>query len=243
MFINRYLDIYKYIRCPNGYKQNPPKSGNCVKKSDGTKSRTPVLSQKKKRCPKGTRKNKMGDCIKKIDKQKTVSKMQKMSSPPYTAKFFDVAAEIFTSYPEYQYIVPDSLPGYNKNKKNNKNEIISAMIQDYVTKNKSRFHPGDILFVGSTHEGHQYENGFMIIGNDYQLLGATEGAVDLPIRYRKQIPENVYYTKMIEDIFYTFTHTIDDYERGLAVDFFGADESETNDAYKNVIETYKAKGI
>jgi hypothetical protein len=229
------------MRCPKGTRKN--KMGDCMKKTE-KKSQSPVVSQKtqkKTRCPKGTRKNKMGDCIKKIDKQKMVSKMQKMSSPLYTAQFFDVAAEIFTDYQKYQYIIPHLLPGYNKNKKN---EIIMVMIQDYVTKNKSRFHPGDILFVGSTHEGRQYENGFVIIGNESQVLGAnTEGAVDLPILYRKQIPENVYYTKMIEDVFHTFRDSSDDYDRELAVDFFGADETQINDVYKNVIETYKANGI
>jgi len=233
------------MRCPKGYNQK------CMKKTE-KKSQSPVVSQKtqktqktqkKTRCSKGSRKNKDGDCIKiaKIDKQKMVSKMQKMSSPLYTAQFFDVAAEIFTDYQKYQYIIPHLLPGYNKNKKN---EIIMVMIQDYVTKNTSRFHPGDILFVGSTHEGRQYENGFVIIGNESQVLGAnTEGAVDLPILYRKQIPENVYYTKMIEDVFHTFRDSSDDYDRELAVDFFGADETQINDVYKNVIETYKANGI
>lgn len=38
------------MRCPKGFKQDPPKSGNCVKKSV------------KKRCPNGTRKKK-GECV------------------------------------------------------------------------------------------------------------------------------------------------------------------------------------
>jgi hypothetical protein len=49
------------MRCPKGYIQKPAKSGNCVKK-------TASVTQKKKRCPKGSRKNKLGDC-QKIDKQ------------------------------------------------------------------------------------------------------------------------------------------------------------------------------
>lgn len=40
------------FKCPNGKTQKPPKSRKCVPKSA------------KKRCPKGSRKNKNGDCIK-----------------------------------------------------------------------------------------------------------------------------------------------------------------------------------
>jgi hypothetical protein len=44
------------MRCPKGFVQKPPKSGNCVAK--GTKK-----VSKSKRCPKGTRKNKKtGEC-------------------------------------------------------------------------------------------------------------------------------------------------------------------------------------
>lgn len=57
------------MRCPNGYTQDPPKSGKCVKKS--------TTQTKKKRCQKGTRKNKQGQCVtsvkmQKIDKKKEV---------------------------------------------------------------------------------------------------------------------------------------------------------------------------
>ena len=41
------------MRCPNRYIQKPPKSGNCVAKQNA----------KQKRCPNGTRKNKLGDCV------------------------------------------------------------------------------------------------------------------------------------------------------------------------------------
>ena len=43
------------MRCPNGYKQDPPKSGNCVKKTAKKMSvkKNPSKSPKKsKRCPK-----------------------------------------------------------------------------------------------------------------------------------------------------------------------------------------------
>ena len=42
------------MRCPKGSRQDPPKSGNCVKKSE---------TKKAKKCPKGTRKNKAGVCV------------------------------------------------------------------------------------------------------------------------------------------------------------------------------------
>jgi len=46
------------MRCPKGFKQQPTKSGNCVKKTT-SKSKSSVS----RRCPKGTRKNKKtGNC-------------------------------------------------------------------------------------------------------------------------------------------------------------------------------------
>jgi len=53
------------MRCPNGFKQHPAKSGNCVRKTTITKNKKAVDTAKKtpKRCPKGTRKNKkIGNC-------------------------------------------------------------------------------------------------------------------------------------------------------------------------------------
>lgn len=50
------------MRCPKGFKQQPPKSGICVKKN-----KTPT-----KRCPKGSRKNKKtGNCDKYVKLNKT----------------------------------------------------------------------------------------------------------------------------------------------------------------------------
>ena len=60
------------MRCPNGYKQTPPKSGNCVKKSD-TKG-------KKKRCPNGTRKNKSGVCVTPVKKSRSNTSLKKNKS-------------------------------------------------------------------------------------------------------------------------------------------------------------------
>jgi hypothetical protein len=55
------------MRCPKGFVQKPPKSGNCVSKS--TKSETKKVS-KSKRCPKGTRKNKKtGECEQEKEKE------------------------------------------------------------------------------------------------------------------------------------------------------------------------------
>ncbi len=56
------------FRCPDGFRQDPPKSKNCVKKEEESTRRPSNSSSKsktvkKKRCPKGTRKNKDGICV------------------------------------------------------------------------------------------------------------------------------------------------------------------------------------
>jgi len=76
------------MRCPNGFVQKPPKSGNCVKKTV-KKTPSPVPSPVKKtpspvkktvkRCPRGTSKNKKtGECVKEV-KSKEISPDKKMS--------------------------------------------------------------------------------------------------------------------------------------------------------------------
>jgi hypothetical protein len=65
------------MRCPNGFKQHPPKSGICVKKSS-TKKRSSFASpvtKKTKRCPNGTRKNKAGNCVPHGNKKSPVKKV------------------------------------------------------------------------------------------------------------------------------------------------------------------------
>ena len=62
------------MSCPNGYKQDPPKSGNCVKRSVTKKEQK--ITVKRKRCPKGTRKNKQGECVTMV-KMKKIEKNDK----------------------------------------------------------------------------------------------------------------------------------------------------------------------
>ena len=53
------------MRCPNGYRQIPSKSRNCVRKTAkkmSVKKNTPSKSTRK-RCRNGTRKNKSRICV------------------------------------------------------------------------------------------------------------------------------------------------------------------------------------
>jgi len=72
------------MRCPKGFEQKPPKSGNCVEKKSKTvkgktvKSKT-VKNKTTKRCPKGQHKNKKtGLCEEKIKKQQHPKTMWKI---------------------------------------------------------------------------------------------------------------------------------------------------------------------
>ena len=70
------------MRCPNGSKQHPPKSGICIKKSDTKKrSSSSPVTKKKKRCPNGTRKNKDGNCISHEIKKTVARRTNKIKTP------------------------------------------------------------------------------------------------------------------------------------------------------------------
>jgi len=217
------------MRCPKGYIQKPAKSGNCVKK-------TASVTQKKKRCPKGSRKNKSGDC-QKIDKQ-NLSKRKSHSIPKNSimiAKFYNVANEIFPGYDEHGYI----LPKY----KNHKKGMVQEMVQKYVDK-ETKINPGDILFVGSTMDTRQYANAYVIINNERKAFGYQDSAVSLPLSYRSQIPEKISYKAMLDDEFDKLaeaTPDSDEYEFGM--DFFGAADGDIKQALQDVIANYEAEGI
>uniref|UniRef100_A0A6C0KJM9 Uncharacterized protein n=1 Tax=viral metagenome TaxID=1070528 RepID=A0A6C0KJM9_9ZZZZ len=73
------------MRCPKGFKQQPPKSGNCVKKTT-SKSKSSVS----RRCPKGTRKNKKtGNCENTNKKLKSPS-VKKEASPKKMWKIYKI---------------------------------------------------------------------------------------------------------------------------------------------------------
>jgi hypothetical protein len=217
------------MRCPKGYIQKPAKSGNCVKK-------TASVTQKKKRCPKGSRKNNLGDC-QKIEKQ-NLSKRKSHSIPKHSimiAKFYNVANDIFPGYNEEGYI----LPKYKNNKE--------RMVQKYVDK-ETKINPGDILFVGSTIDTRQYANAYVIINNERKAVGYQDNAVSLPLfSYRSQIPEKISYKDMIHEEFDKLaeaTPSIDYEAYGFGMDFFGAvDGDNIKDALQDVIADYEAKGI
>ena len=218
------------MRCPKGHIQKPTKSGNCVKKSTS-------VTQKNKRCPKGSRKNKFGECVK-IDKQNFSKKKShsKSKSPKSTmnAKFYNVANDIFPGHSEEGYI----LPKYNK-EKNQKRE----MVQNYVDK-ESKFNPGDILFVGSTNDTRQFQNAYVIINNERKAIGYGDNAVNLPLEYRNQIPEKISYKTLLGEEFDNLgeaTPDSEEYEFGL--DFFGSTAEDFKTDWQNIIVDYEAKCI
>ena len=217
------------MRCPKGYIQKPAKSGNCVKKTES-------VTQKKKRCPKGSRKNKSGEC-EKIDKQNFSKKKSHSKSPKskMIAKFYNVANDIFPGHSEDGYI----LPKYNK-EKNQKRK----MVQKYIDK-ESKFNPGDILFVGSTSDSRYYEGAFVIISNDRKAIEYGDNAVSLPLYYRSQIPEKISYKALLENEFDNLgeaTPDSEEYEFGM--EFFAVAPGEDfKESWQDVINDYEAKGI
>jgi hypothetical protein len=85
------------MRCQNGYKQDPPKSGKCVKKTT-TKKKEQKTQTKQKRCPKGTRKNKEGECVtivkmQKIKNDKSKKEIAKSKSKEMSSPYFHRATE------------------------------------------------------------------------------------------------------------------------------------------------------
>lgn len=214
------------MRCPKGYIQKPAKSGICVKK-------TASVTQKKKRCPKGSKKNKSGDCVK-IDKQNFSKKKSHSPKSIMIAKFYNVANDIFPEYNENGYI----LHKYNK-QKNQKNE----MVQKYVDK-ESKFNPGDILFVGSTIDSRQYANAFVIISNDRKAIGYGDDAVNLPLRYRNEIPEKISYQALLGEEFNKLAEaTPDDEAYEFGMDFFASVDQDIKETLQLAIAAYEDKGI
>ncbi len=204
------------MRCPKGYRQVPPKSGNCVKNTTTRKSKSKSLSKSKSKS--SSRKNRT---------------VPSMSSSSYSPKFYDVAADIFPKYKQNGFV--------SEKYRSNKNE----MIQKFVNKktNKAKFKPGDILFVGSVFQTRQYDNGFVIVGNDYEIFGNTEGAIDLPHRYRNKLPAGLHYGEMVQQMIDKFENSDDEYDKELALDFFGAVEGEHNEAFDNAKTFYRENDL
>jgi len=310
------------MRCPNGYRQNPPKSGNCVAKTAKKMSLKKDATSKspKKRCKKGTRKNKLGECIphnkgKNIKSVKTLldevllddiqennldyakknftrfkdenielinesiitiqtmlnqdpdfdkedinaylekngllnelykfdkkfysksfsnsSKSSSMSSKStYSPKFYDVADKIFSNYKKNKFI-------QNKERKDKDKKV-----QSYIDKHKTTLNPGDILFVGSTNESRQYEESFVIISNDYKGLKRGDGAVHLPVMFRTEIPENINYKKMFDDIEEKMIDSSPDEDDYLMYfDFFNTVEGQEKENIQDAIHEYETLNL
>jgi hypothetical protein len=228
------------MRCPKGFIQKPPKSGNCVAKTASVKKtasvrQTASVKQTRKRCPKGFRKDKSGDCHK-IDKENLIKR--KSNSIPKSsimiAKFYNVANDIFPGYNEKGYIVRK----YNKT-----NTQVKEKVQKYLDK-QTNINPGDILYVGSTSDSRQYENAYVIVNNERKALGYRDSAVYLPSLYRDQIPEKISYKAMLDEEFDKVSGaSLDDEAYGFGMDFFGAADGDINQARKDVIDELDAKGI
>jgi hypothetical protein len=121
---------------------------------------------------------------------------------------------------------------------------VKEKIEKYIEKNKSKFGPGDILFVGSTTEGRQNERGYIILGMEKQVLGFGDSAVELPLNYRKQLPENVSYSNMMDDEFDRIAEmdpASDEYSEWF--DFFNTHQSEMKEMWPILIDDYKEAGL
>ena len=161
------------MRCPTGYRQDPPKSGNCVKNT---------AKVTRKRASNGTRKSKK---LKHFSpKPPSPKPLPKPSSKMYEAKFMYVADKIF--------------PNYERNGISSRYTVKQERekIQKFINKNKDKIQPGDILFVGTNSDE---ESGFAIIGNDYKSYHGDYG-VDLPIQHRSRIPEHISYNNLLSNM-------------------------------------------
>ena len=194
------------MRCPNGYRQQPPKSGNCVKNES-------VKVTRRKRCS-GTRRSRVGDdCV-------PVTK--KLESPvKYSPKIYDVASDITPSYNKNGYVKMKDKSQFHKK------------IQAFVNKNKDKYAPGDILFVGSTYETRQYL-GFVIVLNKHKVSDPNKESLgaDLPIFYKKDLPENLNYEALLKSL-------EDNEDNDLFIDFYGND----TDMIKNTRPEYLKNGL
>lgn len=150
------------------------------------------------------------------------------------AKFYNVANNIFPGYNEEGYI----LPKYNKTKTQ-----VEEMVQTYVDKH-TKINPGDILYVGSTTDTRQYQNAYVIVNNERKAVGYQDLAVNLPIQYRKQIPEKISYEALLDDEFDKLAEASpDDEAYQFGMDFFGAADGDIKQAWQDVIADYEAKDI
>ena len=217
------------MRCPKGFKQVPPKSGNCVKNTTTRKSKSKSNSNKSNSKSNSNKSN--------SNKSKSSSRKNRsvsiMSSSSYSPKFYDVAADIFPKYKQNGFV--------SEKYRSNKNEMIQKFVNKKI--NKSKFKPGDILFVGSVFQTRQYDNGFVIIGNDHETFGTTEGAGDLPYRYRNKIPSGLRYGPMLQEMIDLYNNSDDEYDKELALNFFGAVEGEHNEAFNNVKAFYRENDL
>ena len=150
-------------------------------------------------------------------------------SDNYYPKFHDIASDVFPKYKDVGFILDE----YKSCKK--------QMIQDYINKNSTKFHRGDILFVGSIYQTRQYSEAFMIIDNHNLVSEPADNGTVLPILYRDKLPEKIYYKNMFEKIYTAMINDIDyEYDYYMGHDFFGIGEGENiNSVYAN----YQLQGM
>jgi hypothetical protein len=153
--------------------------------------------------------------------------MQKMTSP----KYHDIAAKVFPDFEKTGYIRDK----YYSQK--------TDMITEYVKSHSTEFASGDILYVGSTCFERPYQDGFMIIGAENQILGSEDCAVNLPIRYKDYIPTGLSYKQMFEKIAKDMKADDDDFgcNRQLGYEFFGIYENDMDEVLHEMYALYETK--
>ena len=143
-----------------------------------------------------------------------------MTSP----KYHDIAAKVF---PDFEKI------GYIRGKYYSQK---IDMITEYVNSHSSEFAPGDILYVGSTCGERPYQDGFMIIGAEKQILGSDDCAINLPIGYKDYIPTGLSYKQMFDQIAKDMKEDDDEFgcNRQLGYEFFGIFENDIDEALREI---------
>ena len=150
------------------------------------------------------------------------------ATTPYSAQFHNVAADIFPEYDDQGCI----LNQYKRKKK--------QMIQQYIDQNKERIYPGDILFVGSTSDiGRQYENGFVMVGKNYQMVeGQIDGGAYLPISHYQELPPSVSYRELLQKMILVSTRG-DEGEQYVAALFWNVEPGFEDEMNERCISLYQ----
>jgi hypothetical protein len=169
-------------RCPNGSKRIPPKTGDCVSHSTGSKPKTKRAQRIMKNMKRRSQEKESQEKEKEKEKESPSTKSRQ-------AKYYDIAEELT---PDYYNILEIRQDGKNFQEKFRKK------VQDYVD-NHSNIKVGDLLFVGSPTETRQYY-GWAIVGPNHKVV-YNDDLLSMPLKYAEELKkEGVRYNDFFEEI-------------------------------------------